>query len=485
MLSLLQNYSLNDSFDEMFQAGASPRPEYLRLAEFLKQLPKNEFQKRTQLAELSLRMRGVTYTVYGDSQGIEKILPFDILPRILKAKEWEVLSKGLSQRVLALNAFLHDIYHDQKILKTSLLPPEIILKSPLYQQKMKGVRVPADVYVHISGIDLIRDEEGVFYVLEDNLRCPSGVSYLLENRENLQKVMPELFSIYGVRPVATYPHDLLITLQSFVPNETYPTAVLLTPGIYNSAYFEHAFLASEMGIPLVEGNDIVVKNKKVFMKTTGGLTPVHVIYRRVDDEFLDSKAFRKDSMLGVAGLFEAYTAGNVVLANAIGNGVADDKAVYPYVSKMIEFYLQEEPLLPSLKTYHLDRPEECEYVLDNLPKMVVKTAWGSGGYGMLMGSQSTSSERDAFVKKIRENPRGYIAQRIVSFSSHPAYISETKSLEPRRVDLRPYVLMDAEKRVRIVPGGLTRVALVRDSLVVNSSQGGGGKDTWVLSEEED
>lgn len=470
----------NGFYNEMFAEDQSVRMPYRRLYDFLMKLPQKEILKRAQHAQLAFLTKGVTYTVYGDDSGIEKIIPFDIMPRLLDATEWDFLERGLAQRVRALNAFLKDIYHEQKILKKGLIPTDLILQNPLYRPEMKGVSVPGNVYITVAGIDIIRNQLGNYFVLEDNLRCPSGVSYVLENRDVMQRVLPELFKIYPVEPVSHYTRDLLDVLGSLMPSQTNPNIVLLTPGIYNSAYFEHAFLAANMGVNLLEGRDLVVRDKMVFMKTTCGLERVHVIYRRIDEDFLDPHTFRPDSQLGVPGLFECYKAGNVAIANAIGTGISDDKAVYAFVPRMIEFYLQETPLIPNIETFLLGDSKVREEVIARLSEMVVKPTGGSGGYGMLIGSSADAAERDLFASKIRENPQDYIAQAIIKLSCHPTLIKEKARFEPRHIDLRPFVLTDARGGIRLLPGGLSRVALNEGSLVVNSSQGGGGKDTWVL-----
>jgi uncharacterized circularly permuted ATP-grasp superfamily protein len=454
------------------------RPQYRQLYELLLSLSSDELIERQQMADASFLNQGITFTVYNNEAGTEKIFPYDLLPRIVTAEEWEHVERGLRQRITALNLFLDDVYHDAKILKDGVVPPELIYTSAHYRREMRGVDVPKGIYVSVCGTDLIRMPNGDFAVLEDNLRVPSGVSYMLTNRQVIKRVFPRLFAHYGVRSIDSYGRDLLASLAYLTPQEgTDLTIVLLTPGVYNSAYFEHTFLARLMGIPLVEGRDLLVHDNVVYMRTTAGLQRVDVIYRRVDDDFLDPLAFRKDSMLGVAGLFNAYRAGNVVLANAIGTGIADDKATYYYVPKIIKYYLDQDPILPNVETFLMQDDAHRQHTLANLERMVVKAVGESGGYGMLIGSHSTPEEREAFRQKVLENPRNYIAQPIIQLSCAPCFINNR--VEPRHVDLRPYILYG--ENVQIVPGGLTRVALRQGSLVVNSSQGGGSKDTWVLS----
>jgi len=437
-----------------------------------------ELYARQQTADLSFLHQGITFTVYSNDEGTEKIFPYDLLPRIVTAKEWETVERGLAQRITALNMFLKDIYNQGDILRDGILPADLVYTSEHYRREMRNVAVPRDIYVSVCGTDLIRLPDGSYAVLEDNLRVPSGVSYMLANRQVMKRVFPRLFSNYGVRPVDYYGKALLNSLNYLAPiDRPEPTVVLLTPGVFNSAYFEHTFLARLMGIALVEGRDLLVHDNVVYMRTTAGLQRVDVIYRRIDDDFLDPMTFRKDSTLGVAGLFNAYRAGNVVLANAIGTGVADDKAIYAYMPKIIKYYLDEDPILQSIETYLLDDDKQREYVLNNLEKLVVKAVGESGGYGMLIGPASTQRERDDFKDKIIAHPRRFIAQPTISLSVAPCFIDGR--IEPRHIDLRPYILTG--RTVEIVPGGLTRVALRKGSLVVNSSQGGGSKDTWVLS----
>src|ERR1700683_1895360 len=476
-MALLDKYKPGDFFDEMFSAEGQVRPHYAALFERFQNLDKEEFDQRRSAVDAAFLRQGITFTVYSDEQGTERIFPFDLMPRIIPAAEWNMIESGLIQRMKALNLFLKDLYSDQRILKEKVIPAEDVLTAKHYRPEMVGVPVPKDIYIHICGSDMVRDREGTYFVLEDNGRCPSGVSYLLENRVAMKRAFPNLFSSVGVRPVDHYTQDLLTILQYIAPpTDKAPTVVLLTPGIYNSAYFEHSFLARQMGIQIVEGQDLVVQDKTVYMRTTKGLEKVDTIYRRLDDDFLDPKVFRKDSILGVPGLVEAYRAGNVSLANAIGTGVADDKVIYKYVPDMIRFYLSEEPILANVPTYLASNPKECEYIIKNLDKLVVQSANESGGYGMLVGPASTSSQRADFKAKILENPRNFIAQPTLNLSRHPSYIEG--QFEGRHIDLRPYILCG--EKISIVPGGLTRVALRKGSLVVNSSQGGGSKDTWVL-----
>ena len=471
-------YELGNVYDEMFAREHDPRPPYRALLERMIALAPEELQQRQRAADLSFLNQGITFTVYGDQQGTERIFPYDLLPRIITGQEWATIERGLSQRITALNLFLKDIYHDGNILNDKVVPRALVYSCKHYRREMRKVRVPRDIYVSVVGTDLIRTPDGRFVVLEDNLRVPSGVSYMLANRQVMKQIFPRLFAGYGVRPVENYGQALLSTLQAMAPaHVTNPTIVLLTPGVYNSAYFEHAFLARHMGIKLVEGRDLLVHDNVVYMRTTAGLQRVDVIYRRVDDDFLDPMAFRTDSVLGVNGLFNAYRSGSVALANAIGTGVADDKAIYAYVPKIIRYYLNEEPILDNVETYLLDDEKQRGFVLANLQKLVIKAVGESGGYSMLIGPHSTPEERQLFRDRIQAYPRNFIAQPTISLSRAPCFIEN--QLEARHVDLRPYILYGGD-RVRIVPGGLTRVALKRGSLVVNSSQGGGSKDTWVL-----
>jgi uncharacterized circularly permuted ATP-grasp superfamily protein len=476
-------------FDEMFVPAGQPRPHYETLAEALKTLSPDAFAERRAAADAVFLSQGITFTVYSERDNIERIFPFDLLPRIIPNTEWQRIERGLHQRVLALNHFLHDVYHGQTIIRDGVIPPHLVYGAKNFRREMIGVDVPNNVYMHIVGTDIVRDDDGEYYVLEDNGRCPSGVSYMLENRQAMKRVFPNLFERYGVLPVENYPIELLNTLRAIAPenrqHDDEPVSVLLTPGVFNSAYFEHSFLARMMGIEIVEGRDLIVNDSRVYTRTTHGLRPVDVIYRRIDDDFLDPMAFRSDSMLGVPGLLNAYRAGNVALANAIGTGVADDKAVYAYVPDMIRYYLNDDPILPNVPTYLGFRDADRSYMLANLDKLVVKSVNESGGYGMLVGPHSTRAEREAFAAMIAHDPRNFIAQPTLSLSRHPTYFGDANDAAPLHgchIDLRPYVLCGALDKVTLVPGGLTRVALRRGSLVVNSSQGGGSKDTWVLSD---
>jgi uncharacterized circularly permuted ATP-grasp superfamily protein len=472
-------YQLDSSFDEMFDGAAHCRAPYRPLYEKLFELPAEELKRRQQSADLSFLHQGITFTVYGREEGTERIFPYDLLPRIITSQEWATIEQGLTQRITALNLFLKDIYHDGKILNDNVVPRQLVYSCKHFRREMRGIDVPNDIYVSVVGTDLVRLDDGRFAVLEDNLRVPSGVSYMLANRQVMKNVFPRLFGNYGVRPIENYGQALLATLRALAPSHrTDPTIVLLTPGVFNSAYFEHTFLARQMGVELVEGRDLVVHDNIVYMRTTAGLRRIDVIYRRVDDDFLDPLVFRPDSGLGVAGLVNAYRAGNVALANAIGTGIADDKALYAYVPAIIRYYLDEEPILPNVKTYLLDDESQRKYVLEHLDELVVKAVGESGGYGMLIGPHSIAEEREEFRRRIIADPRNYIAQPTLALSRAPCFIDG--QVESRHVDLRPYILYG--EKITIVPGGLTRVALKRGSLVVNSSQGGGSKDTWVLTE---
>jgi uncharacterized circularly permuted ATP-grasp superfamily protein len=476
---LLQSYLVDtNTWDEMYK-DASVRDQYKKVLNFLQTLSVEELNKKEELAKKLFMSQGITFTVYNSGEGIEKIFPFDIIPRIITAAEWNFIEKGIKQRLRALNLFLKDIYSDQFIINDGLVPADMIYSCPHFLREMHNFPVPYDIYVHISGIDLIRNNDGSFYILEDNLRTPSGVSYMLENREITKRLFPDLLPQNNVRQVTDYTTILHKNLMSLSPRQrNNPTIVVLTPGIYNSAYFEHSTLARLMGVELVEGSDLVVDNHKVYMKTTLGLQQVDVIYRRVDDDFLDPLVFKPDSKLGVAGLMSAYRKGNVAIVNATGNGVADDKAVYSYVPAMIKYYLNEEPILKNVPTYQLERPDEREHVFSDIQNMVIKKTNGSGGYGMLMGSAATDEEIKEYKEEVLKDPRQFIAQPIISLSTSPCYMNG--KLQPRRVDLRPYALCGPQG-IEIVPGGLTRVALREGSMIVNSSQGGGSKDTWVLS----
>lgn len=476
--SLFERYTLSQAYDEMFTAEGDIRPAYSELARLLCSISPAELQQRQRYADLTFLNQGITFTVYGNDAGVERVFPYDLLPRIIAADEWQHIERGLHQRIVALNLFLHDVYHNEHILRDGIIPRHLVYSCRHYRREMRGLAVPRGVYTAIVGTDLVRLPDGQFVVLEDNLRVPSGVSYMLTNRAVMKRALPRLFGAYGVRPIDHYGQALLATLRAMAPaHRPEPTIVLLTPGVFNSAYFEHTFLARQMGIELVEGRDLLVHNNIVYMRTTKGLQRVDVIYRRIDDDFLDPMIFRPDSVLGVPGLFNAYRAGTVVLANAIGTGVADDKAIYAYVPDIIRYYLSEEPILANVTTYLCDRPDECAYVLEHLGDLVVKAVGESGGYDMLIGPHSTREEQAQFAERIRAQPRNYIAQPTLQLSQAPCFIDGV--IEPRHVDLRPFVLFDGE-RTTIVPGGLTRVALRRGSLVVNSSQGGGSKDTWVL-----
>ncbi|WP_316736682.1 circularly permuted type 2 ATP-grasp protein [Pedobacter aquatilis] len=475
-----QNYSNHPKiYDEMFLDGDNFRNHYTN---FIKNFSKESLEnlnKKEELAKKLFMSQGITFTVYDSGEGIEKIFPFDIIPRIITSSEWLFIEKGIKQRLKALNLFLKDVYSNQFILKDKIVPINVIYSCPHFLREMYNVNVLHDIYIHIAGIDLIRDHDGTFYVLEDNLRTPSGVSYMLENREITKRLFPDLIPQCGVRSVTEYPAILYKNLMALSPRAvSNPTIVLLSPGMYNSAYYEHTTLARLMGVELVEGRDLVVKNQKVFMKTTTGLQQVDVIYRRVDDDYIDPLVFNPNSVLGVAGLMGAYRKGNVAIVNAVGNGVADDKAVYTYVPDMIKYYLNEEPILKNVPTYQLSNPDELKYVFENINKMVIKKTNGSGGYGMLMGHEASEQETEEYKVEVLKDPRNFIAQPTISLSSAPCFING--KLAPRRIDLRPFAL-NGPDGISIVPGGLTRVALKEGSLVVNSSQGGGSKDTWVLT----
>jgi len=476
---MFADYNTEGFFDEMFEADGSVRPHYQMLRDRFEAMEPGEFERKCALAERASLSQGITFTVYSGDEGTERIFPFDLIPRIVPAKEWDHIERGLAQRLTALNMFLHDIYHDQRIIKEKIIPAELIHSAKHFRPEFMGFDVQGNIYIHVCGTDLIRDNDGQYLVLEDNGRCPSGVSYLLENRQAMKRVFPRLFSRYSVRPVDRYPQELLSVLRHIAPGgNPDPSIVVLTPGIFNSAYFEHSFLAREMGIEIVVGADLVVQNSRVYMKTTHGLKRVDVIYRRIDDDFLDPTVFRKDSVLGVPGLVEAYRAGNVSLANTIGTGVADDKATYHYVPQMIKFYLGEEAILPNVQTFLSTEESDRKYILDNIENLVVKAANESGGYGMLIGPHATRKEIEKFRQAIIHDPRGYIAQPVIQLSRSPSYCDGVP--EGRHIDLRPYVLCG--EKVTTIPGGLTRVAMRKGSLVVNSSQGGGSKDTWVLDE---
>ena len=482
MLLMFAKYEMDGLFDEMFERPGRPRVHYQGVYDLADGLTAGSLQRRRRMADVAFRNQGITFTVYGDDTGVERIFPFDLMPRIIPAAEWDLVERGLVQRITALNLFCHDVYFDQRILREKIIPPEMIYSAKFFRREMISLEVPRQIYVHICGTDLVRNDKGEYVVLEDNCRTPSGVSYVLENREILKRVFPSMFNRYSVRAIEDYPHNLLQALKHVSPsNAAEPTVVVLTPGIYNSAYIEHSFLARQMGVELVEGRDLVVDNNIVFMRTTAGPRRVDVIYRRIDDDYLDPLCFRSSSELGVAGLMNAYRCGNVALANAPGTGVADDKAIYPYVPEMIRFYLKQEPIIKNVRTYICSRTDDRKYVLEHLDELVVKSTNEAGGYGMLMGHQATAKQRAEFAEKIRSDPRNFIAQPVVQLSQHPSWIDD--HFEGRRIDLRPYILT-GEKTV-VMPGGLTRVALRKGSLVVNSSQGGGSKDTWVLEDSQD
>ncbi len=469
--------SASPFFNEMLLDSGQYRNHYAAFGTWLQQADQAAIARKREEANLLFHRVGITFNVYGDDGGAERLIPFDSVPRIIPASEWKKLDQGIRQRVLALNAFLHDIYHDHHILKAGIIPEEQVLANDQYQPAMQGINLHRNIYAHITGVDMVRDHDGQYYVLEDNLRTPSGVSYMLENRKMMMRLYPELFAQQRIAPVERYPSDLLQTLCESTPVDN-PIVVVLTPGRFNSAYFEHSFLAQQMGVELVESADLFVKDGAVFMRTTAGPCKIDVIYRRVDDAYLDPLAFRSDSMLGVPGLLSVYRAGGVVLANAIGTGVADDKSIYPYVSDMIRFYLNEEPILHNVPTWQCRKETECGYVLANLEKMVVKEVHGAGGYGMLIGPKASKQEIADFREKILAKPHNYIAQNTLALSTCPTFVDE--GLAPRHIDLRPFALNGAH--IRLTPGGLTRVALTKGSLVVNSSQGGGTKDTWVLED---
>ncbi|SFD22873.1 Uncharacterized conserved protein, circularly permuted ATPgrasp superfamily [Algibacter lectus] len=475
--NLFSNYEkLASTWDEMYNDNAEFRSQYDGFIKYLENTSPEKLSKKEDLAKQLFMSQGVTFTVYNDNEGIEKIFPFDIVPRVITAAEWQKIEAGIKQRLKALNLFIKDIYNEQFIIKDGIIPGELIYSCPNFLREMKGVKVPYDVYVHISGVDLIRNNDGEFYVLEDNLRTPSGVSYMLENREISKRLFPGILPKNNVRSVSDYPNLLYKKLKE-LSNLSKPNIVLLTPGIYNSAYYEHTTLARLMGIELVEGSDLVVKNHFVYMKTTNGLKQVDIIYRRVDDDYLDPLEFNEKSVLGVAGIMAAYRKGNVNIVNAPGTGIADDKAIYIYVPDMIKYYLDEEPLLKNIETYQLGRPDELEYVTKNIKDMVIKKTDGSGGYGMLMGHEATDEEIKDYLNTVSKKPENFIAQPILRLSTAPCYIDG--KLSPRCIDLRPFALSGRDG-IDICPGGLTRVALKKGSLVVNSSQGGGSKDTWIL-----
>jgi len=467
----------HSAVDEMHGADGQVREHYREFARWLANTPDELLARRRREADLLFHRAGITFTLYGDEQGIERLIPFDTIPRIIPAREWRIIEQGCIQRVRALNLFLADLYHQQRIIRAGIIPAEQVLANQQYQLAMQGLDLHGDVYAHVCGVDLVRDGDGRYCVLEDNLRTPSGVSYMLEDRKMMMRLFPELFAAQRIAPIDHYPNLLLDTLKSSSPLDN-PTVVVLTPGRFNSAYFEHAFLAREMGVELVEGADLFVRDDRVYMRTTAGAQAVDVIYRRLDDAYLDPLSFNPDSMLGVPGLIAAYRCGNVVLANAVGTGVADDKSIYPYVDEMIRFYLSEEPILKNVPTWQCRKPAELSHVLANLAQLVVKETQGSGGYGMLVGPAATAAQIEEFRVRIKARPEAYIAQPTLSLSTCPTFVES--GIAPRHIDLRPFVLSGRE--TRLVPGGLTRVALREGSLVVNSSQGGGTKDTWVVED---
>jgi len=475
------NYQLDNFYDELFESRGKPRPGSKLLIERLESLSGESILAKQKAAETMLLQMGITFAVYGNEEGAEKIFPFDIIPRIIDGAEWDRIEAGLKQRIFALNAFIDDIYNGRRIVKDRVIPEDVILSSKTYRKECEGFSPPHNIWCHVTGTDLVRDSDGTYYVLEDNLRCPSGVSYVLENRQILKRTFPQVFEASNVRAVDDYPNLLLDILEYLAPESvSAPTIGVLTPGTYNSAYFEHSFLARQMGVELLEGQDLIVHNGFIHMQTTKGLQQVDVLYRRIDDDFIDPLAFRPDSMLGVPGLMEVYKSGKLAMANAPGTGVADDKVIYAYVPKIIKYYTGEEPILPNVPTYVCAEQKERAYVLENLDKLVVKAANESGGYGMLVGPHASQAERKKFAQLIRENPRNYMAQPTLALSRVPSLIEDT--IEGRHVDLRPYILYG--KDIYVLPGGLTRVALRKGSLVVNSSQGGGSKDTWVVDRPE-
>lgn len=474
----LKDYNTEGFFDELFLSDATPRPGVSPLFTKLAALSPEEIAFRQKAAEAAFFQMGVTFAVYGNEAGADKIIPFDIIPRIVQADDWQKLESGLKQRTRALNCFLTDIYNERKIIRDRVIPMELVESCPAYRKECAGFTPPKGIWAHVTGTDLVRDSDGTFYVLEDNMRCPSGVSYVLKDREVLKETFPKVFGVMPIRPVDEYAARLRQTLEYLAPDSVEkPNVVVLTPGVFNSAYFEHSFLAQQMGVSLVGGNDLVVKDSRVYARHTEGLVPVDVIYRRIDDDFLDPTTFRKDSVLGVPGIMDAYRKGNVALANAPGCGIADDKAIYAYTPQIIKYYLNEDPILPIVPTFVCENPQDCAHVTENLDKMVVKATGESGGYGMLVGPHAAKEKREEFKEKILANPRNYIAQPMLALSRVPTMIDG--ELEGRHVDLRPYILQG--KEIYVLPGGLTRVALKKGSVVVNSSQGGGVKDTWVLS----
>jgi uncharacterized circularly permuted ATP-grasp superfamily protein len=473
-----EHYDTEGFYDELFDGDGGPRPEARLLVEMINALPSGDLKRRQTAVERALLRMGITFAVYGHEAGAEKIWPFDVIPRIVGSLEWDRIEQGLKQRIQALNMFIHDVYHEQEILRDGVVPAELVHGARSYREVCRGLNPPRGIWCHITGTDLVRHSDGQVYVLEDNLRCPSGVSYVLQNRLLMKQTFPQVFAASRVRPVVDYPSQLLKTLGYLAPASiSDPTIVVLTPGTYNSAYYEHSFLAQQMGVELVEGRDLVVKNGFIYMRTTGGFERVDVIYRRIDDDFLDPQAFRPDSLLGVPGLMDVYRQGHVALANAPGTGIADDKAIYALVPEMIRYYLDEDIILPNVPTWICLRDDDRQYVLAHLDELVVKAVNESGGYGMLIGPHATAEQREQFAVLIQENPRNYIAQPTLSLSRVPTIVEDR--IEGRHVDLRPYILYGEE--IYVLPGGLTRVALRKGSLVVNSSQGGGSKDTWVVT----
>jgi uncharacterized circularly permuted ATP-grasp superfamily protein len=475
---LFAGYETEQWYDEFFESPGAPRAEARLLIEAIESLPAGEFGRLQESANAALINLGITFNVYGDGAGVERVLPFDIVPRVVQAREWDHVEAGLKQRIQALNLFLDDVYHEGRILKDGVVPAELVLGAPSYREQCKDLDPPKGIWCHITGTDLVRDRDGAFYVLEDNLRCPSGVSYVLENRRLMKNTFPGLFGSSTVRPVDDYPSQLLQVLHHISGQGQDASAAVLTPGMYNSAYFEHSYLSQQMGVELVEGRDLVVVGDVLYMRTTAGLERVDVLYRRVDDDFIDPEVFRPDSMLGVPGLMRAYRAGNLALANAPGTGIADDKVIYAFVPEIIRYYLSEDAILPNVPTYLCWRPSDQQYVVEHLAELVVKPANESGGYGLLVGPHATSAELDEFRHRITDDPRNYIAQPTLALSRAPVVVDD--HFEGRHIDLRPYILYGED--IYVLPGGLTRVALRKGSLVVNSSQGGGSKDTWVLSD---
>ena len=477
MNDLLVNYEqYPNTWDEMFDDSGKVRTIYSHFGKFLSEAKLDSLNQMKEFSNQFFKNQGVTFTVYHDNKGVERIFPFDIIPRIINSNEWEIIEKGIIQRITALNLFLKDVYHEKFIIKDEVIPANLLINNDCYLRQMMRLEVPKNIYTHISGVDLIRDKNGELFVLEDNLRTPSGVSYMLENREITRRLYPNLMPIHKVQPVDNYPQILYQQLKTLVDKND-PEIVLLTPGLYNSAYYEHTTLARLMGVELVEGSDLVLDNNMVFMKTASGNKKVDIIYRRIDDDFLDPLSFNTDSILGLAGIMEAYRQGNVCIVNAPGTGIADDKAIYSYVPKMINYYLNEKPILKNIETYHLSNSEQKDYVKNNINDMVIKKTDGSGGYGMLMGNKVSEDEIDIYFKQIKKNPSNFIAQPILNLSTSPCVID--KKLVPRCIDLRPFAIYGSEK-IKVCPGGLSRVAMKKKSLIVNSSQGGGSKDTWVI-----